>query len=153
MNTNTTKNPQYLGQVKVKTLTENAKLPFQSSKDAVGYDLYCSKSITIAHGNVGRVQTGLAFQIPPHLEMQIRPRSSFGAKGILIPNSPATIDPDYRGEVQVLILNLSGTTITLDTGDRIGQAVFTYRYQVSFLKVDELSDTERGEGGFGSTGK
>lgn len=142
-----------LGQINVKKLSKNAKLPYKSTDGSVGYDLYASKSVAIGHGQVALVPTGLAFELPKHIKMDIRPRSSYGKKNILIANSPATIDSDYRGEVMVLIKNDSGSTLTIIKGDKMSQAIFSYRYEVSFKEVETINETQRGDGGFGSTGK
>lgn len=148
-----TTNVPNLGTVKFKKLSEHAMQPKQGSFGAVGYDLYASKSIKIATGQVGMVETGLAFELPNNVKMDLRPRSSFGKRNILIANSPATIDSDYRGEVKVLIKNDSGSDLTIERGERIAQAVFGFRFEVGFEEVKELGETVRGEGGFGSTGK
>lgn len=142
-----------LGEIKVKKLDSNAILPYKSTDQSVGYDLYASKSVSIGHGQVAMVSTGLAFELPVNVKMDIRPRSSYAAKNILIANSPATIDSDYRGEVKVLIKNDSGSTLTINKGDKMSQAVFSFRYEVSFKEVNNINETQRGQGGFGSTGK
>lgn len=148
-----TTNVPNLGTVKFKKLSEHAVQPTQGTFSSVGYDMYVSKSIKIASGQVGMVETGLAFEIPNNVKMDLRPRSSFGKRNILIANSPATIDSDYRGEVKVLIKNDSGSDLLIERGERIAQAVFGLRFEVGFQEVTELSETDRGNGGFGSTGR
>lgn len=104
---------------------------------------------------MGRVilSTGLHVEIPPGYEMQIRPRSGLAVKhGITLPNSPATIDSDYRGVLAVALINLGADPFTIHHGDRIAQAVIAPVVQVVFAVVDNLTETERGTGGFGSTG-
>jgi dUTP pyrophosphatase len=91
-------------------------------------------------------------ELEPGFEGQVRPRSGFAGKGLLVPNSPGTIDFDFRGEIRVLLRNLGLESITIQHGDRIAQLVIAAVPQVTILKVEVLSDTARGEGGFGSTG-
>jgi dUTP pyrophosphatase len=111
---------------------------------------------TKSGNNIVMVPTGLYFEIPPNLELQVRPRSGLAAKhGITVLNSPGTVDSDYRGEVKVILINHKPETFTINPGDRIAQGVISSvlgRNMIRFNKVSELSDTERGTGGFGSTG-
>ncbi|PLL14034.1 dUTP diphosphatase [Tabrizicola sp. TH137] len=100
------------------------------------------------------VPTGLRVEIPPGFEMQIRPRSGLALKhGITLPNTPGTIDSDYRGPLGVALVNLGAEPYTIRHGDRIAQMIVAPVIQVQFQEVDALSDTARGAGGFGSTGK
>jgi len=100
------------------------------------------------------IPTGLAFEIPAGFEVQIRPRSGLSLKtGLMVVNSPGTIDADYRGEVKIIIGNLGNKSEEICHGDRIAQMVFCPIIQAKFEVVSELSDTSRGAGGFGSTGK
>jgi dUTP pyrophosphatase len=100
------------------------------------------------------VPTGLFIELPVGFEAQIRPRSGMALKqGLSVPNSPGTIDSDYRGEIKVIVVNLSKDPIEIKDGDRIAQMVIAKYETISWNTVDSLSDTERGEGGFGSTGK
>ena len=100
------------------------------------------------------IHTGLKIALPEGYEAQIRPRSGLAAKyGITVLNSPGTIDADYRGEIGVILVNLSNTSFTIQPGDRIAQLVVAKFEQIDWLPMNELSDTKRGEGGFGSTGK
>ena len=97
--------------------------------------------------------TGFAVAIPPGYEMQVRPRSGLALKhGISVPNTPGTVDADYRGEVKVILINLSDDNFTIERGDRIAQLVVSPVTLASWAEVEELDDTERGGGGFGSTG-
>lgn len=99
------------------------------------------------------VPTGLFFEIPQGYEVQVRPRSGLAVKnGVTCLNTPGTIDSDYRGEIKVILINLGQKPFTVKNGDRIAQIVVSPVEQASFCKVDVLSSTERGEGGFGSTG-
>ena len=98
--------------------------------------------------------TGLFLEIPEGYEVQVRPRSGLAAKhGITVINAPGTIDSDYRGEVKVPIVNLSDESFTIAHGERIAQMIFAKYERVTFQQVEELSDTQRGTAGFGSTGK
>lgn len=100
------------------------------------------------------VPTGLFIELPPRFEAQIRPRSGLAFKhGITVLNSPGTIDADYRGEIKVLLVNLSNETFSINNGERIAQMVIARHETVEWLNADALGDTGRGEGGFGSTGK
>ena len=99
------------------------------------------------------VPTGIAIAMPPGWEAQMRPRSGLAAKhGIACVNAPGTIDADYRGELKVILINHGAEDFTINRGDRIGQMVFAPVFQASFDEVDELDETARGAGGFGSTG-
>ena len=100
------------------------------------------------------VPTGLFVELPAGYEMQVRPRSGLAAKfGLTVLNAPGTIDADYRGEVKVILANLSGEEFTINDGERIAQLVVARHEQVEWEQAEELSDTTRGAGGFGSTGK
>lgn len=100
------------------------------------------------------VKTGLYLEMEENLECQIRPRSGLAfKKGLTVLNSPGTIDADYRGEIGVLLINLSKETVTIEPGERIAQLVFTRVEKVQLVEVHSLDDTDRGSGGFGSTGK
>ena len=106
--------------------------------------------------NIKIIPTGLYFELPTNLELQVRPRSGLAAKsGVTVLNSPGTVDSDYRGEVKVILINHKQETFTINPGDRIAQGVIanvTAKQMVKFIKTDQLSETDRGEGGFGSTG-
>ena len=100
------------------------------------------------------IPTGLFIALPNGFEAQVRPRSGLAAKhGITVLNTPGTIDADYRGEIKVILVNLSGEPFTVNPGERIAQMVVARHEQVQWVEVAELDDTERGDGGFGSTGK
>ncbi len=127
--------------------------PSRGSTHAAGYDVRSSEDVTLAPGEIRLVGTGFALEIPEHLECQVRPRSGLALKhGITIPNSPGTIDPDYRGEVRVILQNLGQEAVHLRRGERIAQLVFARFETPDLVEVESLSGTDRGEGGFGSTG-
>lgn len=144
--------------LKVKPIKgSGARLPEYQSKSASGMDLHVAHikfPYEIAAGETVVLGTGLKLEIPEGFEGQVRTRSSMAARGLVITNSPGTIDSDYRGEVKLILtnLNLSGS-IAIQPGERLGQLVITPVQQVHIEEVDELSDTERGEGGLGSTGR
>lgn len=130
-------------------------LPEYKTPDAAGMDLRANIENPIILKPFERtlVPTGLHLEIPKGFEAQVRPRSGLALKnGISCLNSPGTIDADYRGEVGVILANLSQEEFTIQDGDRIAQLIIAKHEQVSWVEVTELSDTERGKGGFGSTG-
>ncbi|MGE4453193.1 MAG: dUTP diphosphatase [Sphaerochaeta sp.] len=141
--------------LKVKKLREHALLPTYGSEQSAGADLSAclEEDILLKAGCYAKIPTGLSIQVPPCHEAQIRPRSGLAAKhGITVLNSPGTIDSDYRGEVAVLLINLGKEDVVIHSGDRIAQMVIARCEQASFLPTMELDATERGSGGFGSTG-
>lgn len=140
--------------VKVINLSSNP-LPEYQTAQAVGLDVRAntSEAITIAPLERVMVPTGLYFQIPEGYEIQVRPRSGLAAKhGITVINTPGTIDPDYRGELKVLLVNLSNEPFALQPGERVAQLVFARYERLAWEETVELEATERGAGGFGSTG-
>lgn len=148
--------------IKVKKLENfdpELKLPSYETKDAAGADIRASikdkgGEIIIPPGERVLVPTGLAFEIEPGYEVQVRPRSGLSLKThLLVVNSPGTIDADYRGEVKVILGNFGESPEVIAHGDRIAQLVVAPVTQASFEETDGLSDTERGSGGFGSTGR
>lgn len=142
--------------VKFKRLHDDAQLPERKSEDAAGMDVYAylpEGKIGIPPGERKAIDTGFAMEIEPGYEAQVRPRSGTALKdGVTVINSPGTIDADFRGPVRVAIINLSATTYILEPGTRIAQLVIAAVPRVTTLEVEELSETDRGEGGFGSTG-
>jgi dUTP pyrophosphatase len=134
----------------------NHPLPAYETAHAAGMDLraFTSEEITIKPLQRLLIPTGLHIELPIGYEAQIRPRSGLAYKyGIGIVNSPGTIDADYRGEIKVLLVNLSDTDFVINNGDRIAQMVIAKHETVSWENVTTLSDTDRGEGGYGHTGK
>lgn len=135
---------------------EDVELPRQMSEWAAGFDLRAAvaEPVVLAPGERALIPTGFAMAMPRELEAQIRPRSGLAYKhGITCLNSPGTIDADYRGEVKVLLINLGQEPFTIVRGERVAQMVFQRVPQVKLEEVTELSETVRGEGGFGHTGK
>lgn len=141
----------------VKVINRSANdMPAYETLGAAGMDLRANleNPITIAGGARAMIPTGLYVEIPVGYEMQVRPRSGLAAKkGITVLNSPGTIDSDYRGQICVILYNSSTEPFVVESGERIAQAVVARYERVEWCQVDELSDTSRGAGGFGSTGK
>lgn len=142
--------------VEIELLHEGARMPARMTELAAGYDLSAclgDRSIELPPGGRARVPTGLRLAIPPGYEGQVRPRSGWAAKsGVTVLNAPGTIDADFRGELQVLLVNLGEEGVTVRHGDRIAQLVIAPVSAVAFEAVETLTPSERGEGGFGSTG-
>jgi len=140
--------------LKIKKLNNEAIIPAYQTKEAAGFDLHSIDDAVINPGERKLIGTGLAFEIEYGYEVQIRPRSGLAFKhGITVLNSPGTIDSDYRGEIKVLLINHGNEPYEIKKGERIAQAVIAPVIQAEIIEVDELSDTQRGAGGFGSTGK
>lgn len=139
-------------QVKIKKLDESAVIPQYMTSGAAGFDLSSIEKVCIMPGESAMIRTGLSFEIPPYTEMQVRPRSGMSAKTkIRVSNAPGTIDSDFRGEVKVLLDNIGVLPYTVNVGDRIAQGVLASILIGGFEVVEELSDTVRGAGGFGSS--
>lgn len=139
--------------VKLKKLDPAAQIPDPATIDSAGFDLTAIEQVVIPARSRMIVGTGLALAIPPGWEGQVRPRSGLAFKqGLTVLNSPGTIDADYRGEVKVILYN-TGPDYTVEPGDRIAQLLIKKVPKVKFAEVEELDDTERGEGGFGSSGR
>lgn len=139
--------------VKVKRLSDDAVIPQYATDGSAGFDLVATEDVIIEPGETKLVPTGLAFEIPQGYEIQIRPRSGISLNTKLrIANAPGTIDADYRGEVCVIITNGHGVNYRVEKGMRIAQGVLSRVPIANFIEVDELDETERGAGGFGSTG-
>lgn len=132
------------------------ELPEYATNGAAGMDIraHLTEAVTLQPLERRLIPTGLFLEIPLGYEVQIRPRSGLAYKhGITVLNSPGTIDSDYRGEVGVLLINLSSEPFVIENGERVAQMVVAAHEQASWKEVSELSDTNRGAGGFGSTGK
>jgi dUTP pyrophosphatase len=141
--------------VEVKRLAhgEGLPLPAYATTGAAGMDVVAAEGVVIAPGARHAVATGLAVAVPQGYEIQVRPRSGLALKhGITVPNTPGTIDSDYRGELKVILINLGGEPFTIARGDRVAQLVLAPVVQAAWDEVEELDATERGAGGFGSTG-
>jgi len=142
------------GQIKFTKLHPDAMPPMYQTDQSVGADLTSIENVDIEPGQFRLVKTGIAVELPRATEMQIRPRSGLALKhGVTVLNAPGTIDSDYRGEVGVLLINHGTTTFKVSKGDRIAQAVLSKAILVNYKAVKELSSTNRGAGGFGSTGR
>jgi dUTP pyrophosphatase len=134
---------------------EGLPLPNYATPGAAGMDLLAAVPgpVTIEPGKRALIPTGLAIALPPGFEMQVRPRSGLALRnGIVLPNSPGTIDEDYRGEIQVILLNAGDAPFTVERGMRIAQAVVAPVVRAEWQEVESLDDTSRNTGGFGSTG-
>ena len=136
---------------------EGLPAPSYRSAQAAGLDLAAAipegEPLTLSPGERALVPTGLALELPEGFEAQVRPRSGLAHKhGVTVLNSPGTIDADYRGEIQVLLINLGGESVTIRRSDRIAQLVIAPILVVTLKRVGSLATTGRGEGGFGSTG-
>tara|TARA_E500000331_G_scaffold156317_1_gene151751 strand:- start:81 stop:521 length:441 start_codon:yes stop_codon:yes gene_type:complete len=139
----------------IKRLSKEVSLPKYETSGSSGMDLAANidKKININPGKTAIIPTGLALSIPKGFEVQIRPRSGLAAKNkISVLNTPGTIDADYRGEIKVILINLGKDPFEIEKGLRIAQMVVCPIVQAQFQEVKDLSKTERGEGGFGSTG-
>ncbi len=146
-----------MAEVIVKIINKSAnELPSYATAEAAGMDLRASLEAAITLHPLERtlVPTGLFIELPTGYEAQIRPRSGLAIKqGLTLLNTPGTIDADYRGEIKLIMINLSNETQTIQPGDRVAQMVVAPFVQASLQPVEILSDTVRGEGGFGHTGK
>jgi dUTP pyrophosphatase len=141
--------------VEVKRLPhgEGLDLPAYATEGAAGMDVVSAEDVTIQPGARHPVATGLALAIPAGYEIQVRPRSGLAIRhGITVPNTPGTIDSDYRGELKVLLINHGSEPFAIARGDRVAQLVLAPVVQASWREVEELDATARGAGGFGSTG-
>ena len=132
---------------------EGLELPGYATDGAAGMDVLSAEDVTLAPGERHAVATGLAIAIPQGYEVQVRPRSGLALKhGITVPNTPGTIDSDYRGELKVILINHGSAAFEIRRGDRVAQLVLAPVTRATWLRVDVLDETARGEGGFGSTG-
>ncbi|WP_321336878.1 dUTP diphosphatase [uncultured Cohaesibacter sp.] len=147
-----------MNDVRFKRLPENKDLPLPAyaTPGAAGMDLRAclpEGPVTIEPGRIALIPTGFAVELPPSTEMQIRPRSGLATKhGLLVPNSPGTVDEDYRGPIKIALLNAGSEAYMVTHADRIAQAVIADVRRPRIIEVTTLNDTVRGAGGFGSTG-
>jgi dUTP pyrophosphatase len=142
-------------QVKYKQLRKTAIIPSYQTENAAGMDLHSanSENITIAPGSIEMIPLGFALALPDYYEAQVRPRSGLASKfGVTLPNAPGTIDADYRGECCVPLINHGKSSFTVEPNMRIAQMIIAPVVQATFVVVEELDETNRGAGGFGSTG-
>jgi dUTP pyrophosphatase len=140
----------------VKKFDKNIKLPTYKTSGSSGMDLvaYINNKITIDPGKTVMIPTGIAVAIPKNYEIQIRPRSGLAAKkGISVLNTPGTVDSDYRGEIIIILINLSKKSFVVKSGDRVAQMILCPVAKGKLQEVKNLPKTVRGKGGFGSTGK
>lgn len=141
--------------VRLKRLShgEGLNLPHYATAGAAGMDVVSAEDLTLAPGARHAVATGVAVAIPAGYEIQVRPRSGLALKhGVTVPNTPGTIDSDYRGELKIIMINLGAENFPIQRGDRVAQLVLAPVVHAAWEEVGELDDTERGTGGFGSTG-
>lgn len=128
--------------------------PAKAHPDDAAFDLFARQEVTLPAGNLALIHTGLFLEVPAGYEAQVRPRSGLAVRhGLTVLNSPGTIDSGYRGEVGVILINTSRQEYTVRRGERIAQMVIQALPEVVLTKVETLTDTERGTGGFGSTGR
>ena len=138
--------------IKVKQLHHKAILPKPATNRAAGADLHCVESFTLQPGERRLIPTGLSIEIPPGYYGRVAPRSGLAVRHG-IDTLAGVIDSDYRGEVRVLLINLGDLPVSFNAADRIAQLIIETAAQCDYLRADELDETERGDGGFGSTGK
>ena len=141
--------------IAIQRLHALARLPVYTHgpREDAGMDLYAVERVTLEPGMPALVPTGLAIEVPPGFEAQIRPRSGLAlGHAITMPNAPATIDPGYRGEIRIVLLNLARESYTIEAGDRIAQMIVA-RYEAVEWAEGELAESQRGRGGFGSSGR
>lgn len=140
-------------QLKIKKLHPNAMMPAYAHPGDAGMDLFAVGETTILPGESQLISTGISIQLPPQTEAQVRPRSGLALKNqITVLNTPGTIDEGYRGEVGVILINHSKNPFVVTAGMKIAQMVIQSVLRVEVLEVEQLADTARGNGGFGSTG-
>ena len=139
--------------LKIKKIHSSAKLPEQQTFGSVGYDVYSVNDAVVEPGFVTTVRTGLSMEPPPWYHVELYARSSFGKEGIILTNGVGIIDKDYRGEVKLLLSKITPGSKFLPKGTRVGQLIVRKSHFPEIEEVEILNDTERGEGGFGSTGK
>jgi len=141
--------------LRFRRLSPAARIPHYQTPLAAGMDLSAclDAPVVLAPGEIGLIPCGFAMAIPPGFEAQVRPRSGLATKfGVSMPNTPGTIDADYRGEVKVPLINLGRVPFTVEPGMRIAQMVLARVARAEVVEVDDLEATDRGTGGFGSTG-
>ncbi|MBR2124740.1 MAG: dUTP diphosphatase [Acetobacter sp.] len=152
---NASQTPASTLQVKVQKLphAEGLPLPSYATAGAAGMDLLAAEAVPLPPQGRTLIPTGLCVALPPGYEMQIRPRSGLALKhGLILPNAPGTIDEDYRGEIKIILMNMGQEIFFIERGMRIAQAIIAPVSRITWLECTNLDATERGSGGFGSTG-
>lgn len=140
--------------IKFKKLHADAKLPAYQTPGAAGFDFYSVEDVTLRRGQVALVSTGLSCEIPPGFELQVRCRSGLAAKfGIFLVNGIGTIDSDYRGEIKIILSTIQDEPVQLKAGERVAQGVLASYVSAEIAETENLSESQRGAGGFGSTGR
>lgn len=140
-------------EVKLKRLNEDAVFPDRAYGEAAGYDLYSAEELTLEPGGFLGVRTGWAIQLPQGTEAQIRPKSGLALNyGVTVLNAPGTIDPDYRGEIVVILINHGKLAFRIEKGSKIAQIVLSRITELTLTQADELDKTSRDSRGFGSSG-
>ena len=139
--------------IKLLKLNSKAITPIYATSGSAGFDFHSVRDVFVPAGATVLVETGLSLEIPVGYELQVRPRSGMSAKTkIRVSNSPGTVDSDYRGEIKIIIDNIGKEGYEIKTGDRIAQGIVAPVVQVTFQEVTDLEETDRGMGGFGSSG-
>ena len=138
-------------EIKIKKLNPEAKIPIHATAEAAGFDIYSLQDITLQPGETTKVSTGIAFEIPIGYYVRIEDRSGMAMKGIH--KVAGIVDSDYRGEVCIVLINTTKNPYKIEKHDRIAQGILTPVHQAIFTETQELTETQRGEGGFHSTGK
>jgi len=139
--------------LKIKLINKDAILPFQANAGDAGLDLFSSEEKLIKPGEAELISTGIVLELPQGTEAQVRPRSGLALRhSVTVLNSPGTIDEGYRGEIKVILINHGKTDFKIDKHMRIAQMVIAPVPKVNIIQVEEVSSSERGEGGFGSSG-
>ncbi len=139
--------------VRLKRLTPDARLPQYAYPDDSGADLYAAEEVVLQPGERRAVSTGLAAEVPIGFELQVRPKSGIALNsGVTVLNTPGTVDAGYRGEIKVILINLGAAPYVIHKGQKIAQLVLAPVFRADFQEVEELSESMRGAGGFGSTG-
>lgn len=140
-------------QIKFVKLRDGAHIPQKAHEDDAGFDLYASEDFLLKAHGFGCVPTAISIELPNGTEAQVRPRSGLAAKhGVTVLNAPGTIDAGYRGEVKVILINHGDNDFIITAGMRIAQLVISTVISAEFIEVTSLEDSDRGEGGFGSSG-
>ena len=140
--------------IKIKRLLPEAELPEYKTKGAAGADIFSAENVLLNPMEIKAISTGISMEIPEGYHISIRPRSGLALNnGITVLNTPGTIDSDYRGEIKIILINLSDTPFNIERGMRIAQMLLEKDEHMEWDETDKLTDTKRGEGGFGHTGK